>query len=624
MEKQPDSEFFTTLMSSADMGWWEADLQRETYRCSEYIADLLGIGADGVIRFEDFDRLVLWEEPFRTTVHTFRAQKVSEAVHLLRTTRGDMWVRNKICFRKTDAQGHMKVYGITEVQDGPDMSAAYQALRYNRRVMSNIYKNLPVGIELYDKEGILIDLNDKELEIFHMDRKEDLLGIDIFKNPVFPKEMKERLRRHEDADFTFRYDFSKIGDYYPARKREGTIDLVTKVTTLYDEHRNPTNYLLINADKTEATVAYNRIQEFESLFELVGVYSKVGYAYYNLLSEQGHASRSWYTNLGEPYDRPLSEIIGVYGHVHPEDRPSVVAFVRNARNGATDKFRRELRILRDDGSQTWTYVTLLIRRYLPQEGIIEVIAVNYDITESKRIERNLFEAKTKAEEAVRLKSAFLASMSHEIRTPLNAIVGFSGLLTSADDPGEREQFVSLINHNNELLLKLVGDVLEFSKLEAGDIDLHFIWFDPAEVIAECVMENRDRVPAGVELRIVPTDGNFVVESDPSRVRQILNNLISNALKNTTEGYVEVACETTDSGVELRVTDTGCGIPQDMFDRIFERFEKVDSFMQGVGLGLAICKSLAEKMGGEIVVESEFGRGSTFHVKLPCPRRAIGA
>ena len=623
MDKQPNAEFFTALMTSADMGWWEADVQRETYRCSEYIADLLGIGANEEIGFDQFNRHILREEQRPTTVHSFSVQELSETVYLLRTTRGDKWIRSKICFRKSDADGNVKVYGIAEAQDGPDMSSAYQALQQNERILYNIYKNLPVGIELYNSEGLLIDLNDKELEIFQVDRKEDMLGIDIFENPVFPEKMKERLRRNEDADFTIRYDFSKIGDYYPTRRREGTIDLVTKATTLYDEHRNPTNYLLINADKTEDTVAYNRIQEFESLFELVGVYSKVGYAYYNLLSEQGHASRSWYTNLGEPYGRPMPEIVGFYDHVHPDDRSSIVAFVRNACNGTTDKFRQELRILRDDGSQTWTYVTLLVRRYQPEEGIIEVIAVNYDITESKRIERNLFEAKTKAEEAVRLKSAFLAGMSHEIRTPLNAIVGFSGLLSSAVDAEEREEFVSLINHNSELLLKLIGDVLDFSKMETGDIDLSPAWFSLSELVGESIREYRSAVPYGVELRMACSCEGRIVELDPSRVKQILNNLLSNALKNTLSGYVEIACETDGDGLELRVTDTGCGIPQDKLGRIFDRFEKVDSFVQGAGLGLSICKSIVEKMGGEIGVESQVGRGSTFWVKLPCAWKSAG-
>lgn len=138
------------------------------------------------------------------------------------------------------------------------MSSASQVLQQRERLLHNIYKNLPVGIELYNIDGVLIDLNDKELEMFHLRRKEDLLGVNIFDNPVFPQEMKEKLRKYENADFTFRYDFAQVGSYYDPQTQTGTIDLVTKVTTLYDENHVPTNYLLINADKTETTVAYNK------------------------------------------------------------------------------------------------------------------------------------------------------------------------------------------------------------------------------------------------------------------------------------------------------------------------------------------------------------------------------
>lgn len=134
--------------------------------------------------------------------------------------------------------------------------------------------------------------------MFHLNKKEEILGINIFENPIFPEEMKKKLRRNEDADFTFRYDFSKVGSYYQTEKREGTIDLVTKVTTLYDDNHQPINYLLINADKTEMTVAYNKIQEFESFFELIGDYAKVGYAHYNIKTQKGYAQKSWYKNIG--------------------------------------------------------------------------------------------------------------------------------------------------------------------------------------------------------------------------------------------------------------------------------------------------------------------------------------
>ena len=623
MSSKFDYNLLSAMMTNANMGYWEADLQTESYICSEYIAQLLGLDENGVISFENFNKLILKEEQRHTTTRSFdNIQQVQETVYLLNTIKGPAWVRSKVCLQKTDDNGNVKVYGIAEIQDGPDMSSASQALQERERLLHTIYKYLPVGIELYNQQGILIDVNDKEVEMFHLKRKEDLLGINIFENPVFPKEMKAKLRKYEDADFTFRYDFSKIGQYYETRKKTGTIDLVTKVTILYDDNRNPTNYLLINADKTETTVAYNRIQEFESYFKLVGDYAKVGYANYDILSEQGYAQDSWYKNVGEEKDTPLSQIIGVYNHLHPEDRAIMIDFLQDIKKGLANKLSREIRILREDNSITWTYVNLIVRRYIPEENIIELICINYDITQLKNTEAMLTRAKDKAEEADRLKSAFLANMSHEIRTPLNAIIGFSSLLHYVDDDQEKEQYISLINHNNQLLLNLINDILDLSKIEAEHIELKPEWFNPSELIKESITEYERSVPAGVELFAKYPTGSYLIEHDPMRIKQILSNFISNALKNTQKGYIKVCYEVNENGIKISVSDTGRGIPHDKLNMIFERFEKVDSFTQGAGLGLSICKSIVEKMNGTIKVDSTIDVGSTFIVELPCHTKPL--
>ena len=599
------------------MGWWEANLATECYTCSEYISEILNFDETGTISFEDFNKRILNEEQGPTTVRSFDVQSMSEVVYLLKTPKGSVWMRSKICFREVDDKGNTIVYGIAEMQDGPDTAIACQALQRSERLLHNIYKNLPVGIELYNKEGVLVDLNDKELDLFHVDSKEELLGINIFENPVFPEEMKERLRNNEDADFTFRYDFSKLGEYYSNNKAEGTIDLVTKVTTLYDENHNPVNYLLINADKTETTVAYNKIQEFEEFFELIGDYAKVGYAHFNILSKQGHAQKSWYKNIGEESGTPLSEIIGTYKSFHPDDRDLILQFFEEVQKGNADKLSHKIRVFRENGECTWTHVNLFVRKYAPQDKVIELISINYDITDLKQIEEMLVNERDRAEASDRLKSAFLANMSHEIRTPLNAIVGFSSLLASAENVVEKELYNSLISHNNELLLNLINDIIDLSKIEAGYLELHQNWFNLTELLDECVAEYARLLPSGVELLTSYPEHDALVELDKLRIKQILNNFLSNALKNTIRGYVEVFYEIDKHCVRIGVKDTGRGIPQNMLEKIFERFEKVDSFAQGVGLGLSICKSIVDKMNGRIQVYSQLGLGTTFIAELPC-------
>ena len=322
-------------------------------------------------------------------------------------------------------------------------------------------------------------------------------------------------------------------------------------------------------------------------------------------------------NVGEENETPLSEIFGVYRHFHPDDRALMIQFLEDARGGNATRLSKEMCILREDGTYTWTYVNLLVRRYAPQDQIIEILSINYDITDLKRTEEMLVKARDKAEASDRLKSAFLANMSHEIRTPLNAIVGFSSLLVSTENAEEKELYSSLISHNNKLLLNLINDVIDLSKIESGYLDLHPDWVNLTELLDESVAEYVHQVPSGVELLTNYPKQGSLVELDSLRVKQVLNNFLSNALKNTTTGHVEVFYEVDHQFVRVGVKDTGRGIPQNMLKKIFERFEKLDSFAQGAGLGLSICKLIAEKMNGRILVDSQLGIGATFVIELPC-------
>lgn len=617
MNRLQDFTFFSQLMANANMGWWKANLSTANYECSDFIVELLGLDQTGVISFEDFNKRIQKEEQLSTTVHSYGVYQRPEVVYLLDTVKGAVWVRSKVCFQETDEDGNEIVYGISEVQDGPDMASAYQALQYSERLLSNIFKYLPIGIELYDMDGVLVDLNDKELEMFHIEKKEDVLGINIFDNPIFPKEMKERLKKNEDADFTFRYDFSKVGSYYQNTQKQGTIDLMTKVTTLYNSEHQPINYLLINADKTETTVAYNKIQEFEEFFELVGDYAKVGYAHFNILSGHGYAQKSWYRNVGEAYETPLSDIFGTYRHFHPDDRALLIRFLDDARNGLTTQLSKEMRVLREDGTYTWTHVNLLVKKYAPQDRIIEIISINYDITELKRTEEMLVKARDKAEASDRLKSAFLANMSHEIRTPLNAIVGFSSLLAETESKEECQDYIKIVQDNNDLLLRLISDILDLAKIEAGTFNFVYADLDVNEVCSEIIKSTGMKVKGNIKLLFEKQIPECHIYTDKNRFMQVITNFINNALKFTHEGTIALGYEQISSQkIRFYVRDTGVGIPASKINSVFERFVKLNNFVQGTGLGLSICKSIITQMEGEIGVDSTEGAGSCFWFTLP--------
>ena len=615
--KQKEYTFLQKLLNKANMGWWEADLKTESYVCSEFISRLLGIDEDGVISFEDFNKRILREDQHHTTSYSFdKLQQSFEEVYLLDTPHGEVWIRSKICFQETDGEGNTKIYGIAETQDGPRMASAYQALQNSERILHNIYKNLPVGIELYNKDGYLLDLNKKELEMFHITHKEKVIGINIFENPALPEEIKLKIRDNEEVEFTFQYDFSKIKGYYESEKTSGFINLTTRITTLYDHDRQPINYLLINVDKTENTIAYNKIQEFKNFFELVGDYAKVGYAHFDALSRNGYALSSWYKNVGEEEGTPLPEIIGIHSHFHPEDRAVMLDFLAKVVKGESTKLCRDVRIRRADGSYTWTRVNVLVRNYRPQDNVIEMLCINFDITQLKETEQMLIKAKEKAEEADRLKSAFLANMSHEIRTPLNAIVGFSSMLEEAEDQEEKHQYITIIEDNNKLLLQLISDILDLSKIEAGTFDIIPERVNAKQLCNDLFQAMQMKTSPQVELRLKDNLPELTFISDKNRLYQVLLNFVTNALKFTSEGSITIDYKIDGNEVKFSVQDTGMGVEPEKQEAIFTRFVKLNSFIPGTGLGLPICQSIVTQLGGKIGVESEPGRGSCFWFTHP--------
>ena len=601
------------LLDRAEVGLWEADFVQRSYICSDYLMSIFGKKGNNLSFFEFY---YIIREDFRDLITTdflsIQSVDTYEQIFPIITPTGEKWVRSRLCERKLNNGVCVKALGILQILPNFKLKEEKisKMIDHNEMIFRKLYVNLPVGVELYDRDGYLIDLNAKDMEIFGIRSKKDVLGVNIFSNPILPKDVIKKLKENKSVNFRLNYSFKKVDDYYNSSK-VGELDIVTKASILYDQRGEPSSYLLINLDNTEKMIAYNRISEFENVFTLVSVYAKVGYALYDLYTFEGYAIKQWYENMGEKDGTPLSQIIGIYSCIHPNDAGYITSFFEEVKQGKAHHFRREVRVKSGDG---WKWICANITRN-PQSvdpNKPEMICINYDITELKDSQLK----RERAEELDRLKSAFLANMSHEIRTPLNAIVGFSQLLAETDDPEERHEFVEIIDSNNRMLLQLISDILDLAKIESGTMDFKFADMSIKEVINEIVTSFRIKMPDNVAL-IAPQDSpECQIYSDRMRLTQVISNFLNNAIKYTSEGCITLAYEIIGDEIKFSVTDTGDGMSQEIQAHIFDRFYKGNTFKQGTGLGLSICETIVNRLGGRIGVNSELGKGSTFWFTHP--------
>lgn len=437
------------------------------------------------------------------------------------------------------------------ILDITDVVTAHQALDEKEKLLRNVIQNTPIGIEIYDRTGHLVDINARDLEMFGVTDPAGIRGLSIFDNPNFSAEIKDCIREGRGTDFTTRYDFSKARSYYDT-SRSGYIDWTARIRCLYNDTGEITHYLLINIDNTELRQTQDRLTEFETSFRLISEYAQVGYTNYNLCNKKGYAQGVWLRNYGEPDTAAIGDVIGKYRRVHPDDRTVLLNRLAQFESGEIQSASVSCRVLHDDGRTTWIKSHLICRDYRPQEQVIDMLGINYDITAL----------------------------------------------------------------NNGLLLQIISDVLDLSRIESGRIDPVKSRFDLRTLCREAVETFRLQAPEGVVLRIEKGLPSCTVCEYRQGVMQILANFIRSTLKFTTKGSVTVGFERKRDRLSLYVRDTGIGIPAGELDKIFERFYKVDTFTQGTGLGLSICKSIAEQMGAQIGVDSAVGEGSCFRVEMP--------
>lgn len=504
-------------------------------------------------------------------------------------------------------------------------------------LLHNIFNDLSVGLELYDKDGLMIDVNYSRLRSMGIKDKKDILGHNLFNYTSFSDEIKEQIRKGETVRFVAKYDFDALRRLFPTYL-SGTKYFEITVSFVHNEKSEVTNYMVITQDVTERVLWQNK---YDNLYEeavrskkelleseqrmihlirqnelvLNNINSGLAYIANDYIVQWENISLCSKSLSYEAYKKGEPCYLTAHNRTTPCEN---CVMQRARRSGQVESILFNL----DNKHVIEVFATPIFNEQGDVDGV--VIRVD-DVTERQHMIGELEKERNRAEQSDKLKSAFLANMSHEIRTPLNAIVGFSDLLMVTEDQEEKEDFIQIINANNELLLKLINDILDLSKIEAGSVELKYEDFDLAVYFNELAASMHRRV-VNPQVRLVPMNPyeTCTVRLDKNRLAQILTNFVTNAIKYTSEGMIEMGYEKVGGSIRLYVRDTGIGIPEDKKDKIFHRFEKLDEFAQGTGLGLSICKAIVEACRGEIGFESEFDKGSLFWAILPCQFESVNS
>lgn len=497
---------------------------------------------------------------------------------------------------------------------------AQEILNLQKLRTDTIFGDLPVGIEVYSKEGILVWMNERTCQTFGVVDKRAVIGsTPIMDNPVIPDAVKKAFQRQRKIQVDFDYDFSIVcrTGFYNTRCTSEVKRISCKGTPVFGSDGKMQNYVFIMNDISREHEYSVKLKESAQLaHQAIQASGLVHWRYDNRIRR--------FSSYNDPVTNFDSSVWltpeDYLGTVHPDDRPGIMDYLRMMDDGAdfSDEAPMRVKTTYDDG---WQDCVVTGTSYLKDDETGKVLlytGFRRNVTSWKKMVNELSDAKERAERSDKLKSAFLANISHEIRTPLNAIIGFSNLLTNTDKKEEIAEYQRIIVTNSDLLLRLINDILDLSKIEAGFMDRKLSEFDLSAYFDELYGSVRQAMAnPSVELICDNPYEYCLVRMDANRLAQLVLNYATNAIKCTYRGEIRMGYRRQGEGIYFYVSDTGIGIPDKDKSRLYHRFEKLNEFTQGTGLGLAICKVVTESAGGQVGFESEEGVGSTFWSWVPC-------
>lgn len=485
-------------------------------------------------------------------------------------------------------------------------------LLFLKNKMATIYRETAINVALYSDSG------ERKLLIINGEKRDNetvsggILCNNLFENPVFTSELAEQLEK----EGVLVSDVNTVANLHTTLNTDK--QAVYNISIKKLDHNPAYKYIAIAKDITDTIEHKEEKERFEKLIEFATKRSTVGIAYYNIATRKGKATDSWYANLCE---EKSGETILPKGDQLPTDvKKQIHTYLESIKSGNREPFSLDFEIQSAVGIK-WIREYIFIHQNKGKDNI-EIIDLNLDITELKESENILIVLNQQVTEAKKESDKFLNSISHEIRTPLNSIMGFSSLFVNTEDPDDKKEFEEIIRMNINQLIELVNNVILISKLDSHTINIIKEEVQLNKLLTYLQEESirllkEDKAYAGKEVVILCDlpEKEHLLNIDRKLFAQVFSNLLSNAMKFTETGSITLGYRENEGTLTFYVKDTGPGIDAKHFEKLFERFEKVDTFTQGTGLGLPLCRNILHCFDSDLQVESQPGKGTTFRFTL---------